>query len=434
MIKNLLKKINDIELRWYHYLLVFVFSFFLIMIRRLDMFAYPQFWAEDGTVWFEDAFNTGFILPLLTPVAGYLQTISRLGGAFSLLFSPDHSPLIFNLIAITVKILPILFIFSNRFKKILPGLWSKILIALVYIALPNTSEVFVNLTNAQWHLAILAFLIIVATPSTKKYWRIFDGFFIALSCLSGPFCVFLFPVVVINYYWADKEKRKLLKINYLIFFLFSFLQFLFIVNNAFSARGVQEHRYSLGILIKLVSGQIFTASLIGKEGYAELYTTTLHYNDLVSKLFSFLTFITGISILLFSYIKGSRVLKLFIIFCFTTFTFALIRPMVPSGEIYSQWYIMSIPGNALRYFFFPMLAFLMSVIFLLGQKEKRIKIIGIIILVIFVWGTKYEFFYKPWPDLEYKKQIQKIERLQPGEMLEIEAIPKFWRKTKIYKK
>jgi hypothetical protein len=197
---------------------------------------------------------------------------------------------------------------------------------------------------------------------------------------------------------------------------------------------IQESRYSVGMFIKLITGQIYVASLIGQKGYS-LFLNYLHgLHNYISNLIIIFIFIVGSAITIFSFLKGRKELKVFIIFCLTTFAFSLIRPMVPSNEALSQWQIMAMPGSATRYYFLPMIAFLISVIFLINKKNiLPIRLVGLFILTIFVLGLQFEFFYAPWTNYNYKNQIKELQYKHAGEYMEIQIIPGQY-KIKLYKK
>lgn len=423
------------HLRWYHFIGVFVVSATLITLRRPDIFLYPQFWAEDGGYWFKDAYNGQIFASLFTPMAGYLQTISRLAGAVTTLFPLSYAPLVFNVLAITIKILPILFILSERFRSVIPSLKTKIALIAMYIALPNTNEVFVNITNAHWHLALLSILILMAKPSENKWWKIFDGFFVALMCLSGPFCIFMIPAALLRYIYSPLDERKRLRYIYIIFSFFTGVQLITMVaGNVLGARQIQENRYSLDAFIKLVAGQIYIASLVGEKGYAFFLEYLQHVNVYIRVLFMYLIFVVGTAIMTFSFLKNGKELKAFVIFCVSTFAFSLVRPMViVTGEL-SQWQIMTLPGNATRYYFLPMLAFLVSVIALFSKKNSlQVKLLGVCISLVFIVGVVFEFFYPPWPNYYYQDQVRAFEQQPVGSFADIQIVPSIY-KMRLYKK
>ena len=152
--------LNKLAERRFFYLVSSAVSFLIIFSRRPDAILNPQFWAEDGRVWYADAYNQGVIYSFFTPEAGYYQTISRLVAVFAQIFPLGYAPLFFNLAAIFVKILVVNFLLSSRLSNLIPSLAGRMLLAFIYLAMPHSHETNANLTNAQWHLAMLSFLII----------------------------------------------------------------------------------------------------------------------------------------------------------------------------------------------------------------------------------------------------------------------------------
>ncbi|NET62611.1 MAG: hypothetical protein F6K47_42925 [Symploca sp. SIO2E6] len=152
------------DLTWKLRCLILFIAVAIVVSRRPDVVFNAQFYAEDGRVWYADAYNLGAIPSLFLPYAGYLTTIQRLGGAVSQIFPFLWAPLVFNLIAIIIQILPAILITSSRFSVLIPNRYSRLFLAFLYLALPNSIEIHANLTNTQWHLAIVAYLVVAATP------------------------------------------------------------------------------------------------------------------------------------------------------------------------------------------------------------------------------------------------------------------------------
>ena len=74
-------------LRWYWQLAGVCAAIALIFSRQPDAFLHAQFFAEDGKVWFADAYNSGWFTSLFRAQDGYFQTLPRLAAALSLLCS-----------------------------------------------------------------------------------------------------------------------------------------------------------------------------------------------------------------------------------------------------------------------------------------------------------------------------------------------------------
>src|SRR5438876_1065373 len=64
---------------------VIILCIVLAISRRPDVIFHAQFWAEDGAVWYTDAYHKGLIHPLLQTYAGYLGVVQRLFAGTSLL-------------------------------------------------------------------------------------------------------------------------------------------------------------------------------------------------------------------------------------------------------------------------------------------------------------------------------------------------------------
>src|ERR1700733_6052297 len=135
-------------------IVVFVAVLVAIFSRLPGALLHPQFFAEDGWVWYQQAYNLGWLRSLLITQAGYLQTLPRLVADLTLLFPMQWAPLIMNLAGAVVQALPVTALLSRRCIPWGP-LPVRMLMSAVYIAIPNAPEVHIVLTNAMWHLAVL---------------------------------------------------------------------------------------------------------------------------------------------------------------------------------------------------------------------------------------------------------------------------------------
>jgi len=163
----------------------------IVILRRVDVVTYPQFYAEDGVFWFSEAYQAkNPIDPFFVPKQKYFQTVSRVGGYLGNLIEIGQAPLVFNLFAIAFQILPAMFFLSSRFRELISKFYLRFLIGLGYLLILGAGETHANLTNVQWRLALLMFLIIIAPESKKIGWKIFDSVMLLLAGLSGPFVFF----------------------------------------------------------------------------------------------------------------------------------------------------------------------------------------------------------------------------------------------------
>src|SRR3546814_175796 len=113
------------------------------------------------------------------------------------------APLVFNLAAIMVQILPVMLLNGGRGRALVPSSTARLVLSVLYIAQPYTAEVHANLTNAQWHLAVSAALLCCLDGWQSWRQAVFDVALVVLSCLSGPFCILLLPCVA----WLAYRRR-----------------------------------------------------------------------------------------------------------------------------------------------------------------------------------------------------------------------------------
>jgi hypothetical protein len=173
------------------HLLVFLTAAAIVVSRRPDALFNAQFFAEDGAVWFPDAYNFGFRCLVLTN-GGYLHTLTRLIALLSVLFPFIAAPVVMNLCALFVQVLPANLFLSDRFSQI-PMVW-RLLWAFLYVALPDSFEIDANITTIQWHLALTACLVLFALPAKSWGWRVFDIATLVLISVDGPLGILLVPV------------------------------------------------------------------------------------------------------------------------------------------------------------------------------------------------------------------------------------------------
>lgn len=178
--------------------IVIALSIGLILYRKWDSFSNPQFWAEDGAVFFQGAHELG--LPsLLRPYAGYHHFLQRLlAYAASLLFDWSWLPLVYASLSLAAPVLIIGLIHSPRFQ--LGGDPLRAFLSLSLALAPiHEAEVFGNLTNIHWILALIYPILMSASPSdpAQARWPRFELIVLLLIGLTGPFSVLAAPFFVL---------------------------------------------------------------------------------------------------------------------------------------------------------------------------------------------------------------------------------------------
>jgi hypothetical protein len=172
---------------------LFAIAFALLVLKSPDALTLPQFWAEDGAVFFEQQLYRSWP-PLLTPYAGYLHTAPRLVAWASSGLDPVFAPLAYNVAAITIDALCIAFV-SMRLKPWF-SCWP---VVLSFFVLPTAGDIFGSLTNVQWFMqfALAAACFTPGPIAGSKSLRMAGYIGLGIAALTGPFSLLVGAVAVV---------------------------------------------------------------------------------------------------------------------------------------------------------------------------------------------------------------------------------------------
>lgn len=417
MISKLFDKTEEV-LNAHPYLvmcLVLIISAALIISRRPEAISNPQFWAEDGN-WFSGAYNsfsTGLnpFTSMFVTYGGYFVVVYRLVASISLVLPFKYVPLFFSLCALGFQLLPLVLINSKRLNKIIPYRSLAIAISLLYVSVPNSSEVFLNLTNVQWPLGIAAFLVLIASKSNKILWKIFDLFVLIATGLAGPLVILLLPIS--GYLWVS-AKTAWHKRNLIIVSVLSGVQILAIFFLSEGGRANGQPNASIFKFIKMIVGQVFTGGIFGEKSVDYLYSN-------IPVLY--ITF--GLMLCVFIYIlkNGSKWLKLLNIYG-VLIVVSMLASLKPSSA-YDVWGTLTTPGEGQRYWFIPIVIWISTLVWLaLNAKFRPFKYLAAaLLLCLVVFGIPRDWQLPKYPDLQFPAYAQKLESAPKGSLVVIPINP-----------
>lgn len=160
----------------------------ILAARRPDLVRSPQFWAEDGTIFFLQAHTQG-AGALLEPYAGYLHMVLRLVAWLGAALDPVLVPALYLAAAGGLTLYVAARTQSERFPFRPSPLY-----ALAVVLVPDAYEVLLTLTNLQWVLAGGLVLVLISREPERDAQRWHDAVAVALLGLTGPFVVVLLPL------------------------------------------------------------------------------------------------------------------------------------------------------------------------------------------------------------------------------------------------
>jgi hypothetical protein len=408
-------------------LAVFAVAFLIICLRRPDAVLNAQFYAEDGVVHYRDAYYFG-AHSLFQPYGGYFQIVPRLAGLFAQLFPFAIAPLIMNLIAIAVQVLPLSVFLSSRFSNVKFG--TRLLASAIYLALPNSFEINATLTNVQSHLVLLACLLLLAEQASTRVWKVFDVISLVLTSLSSPMGILLLPVAALRW-WNTGATWSAACFGFLL--PGSLIQTISVLFH-WHSREATHYSFSgqpiinggalganLHYFVSILGRQVFLSSLLGLQSQG--WILKLHH---AGALEVFATLI-GLSVLIYAVRRGPTELKLFILYAAAVLALALMNPLAGPPD-HPQWYWLSQPGCGNRYYFLPMLAFLSSLVWLATRRNsaRRLRFLGLALLLLLPIGIYRDWHYPPFINLRFQQFAQTFEKVPAGARVMIPINPGWW--------
>lgn len=383
----------------------------LLLLRSPGSLIHPQFWAEDGALFFQDAFNQGFLATALQPASGYLHSFPRLVAGLSLLFPMELAPLVFNLAAFGTQLLPALYLLSPRIDHLIPSFPARVGAALLLISLPASHETHVNITNAHWHLALAALLILVAKPAATRGVRVFEALVAGVYSLTGPFSILFLPLLAPRLLGVARRVRPARsETAALVIAAGALIQLGFAAGSArIGTAAVPTGSLSLQEVAAVVSMHAFFNTLFGSSGLASFYQSVPPIGYGLGLLaLAFLLFI----------VARNRVWPLVMLFWLAALTIAL-SFLFPLNDL-RYWLH---PRAGPRYFLFACV-FVTFALLHLAFAARRFKGLGRVLLaVVVVVGIPADFFHPPQPDVHWADQVSVFRSLPAGAKLSVPVLP-----------
>lgn len=401
-------------LRPWHHVGIFLLSCAVVVSRRPDALLHPQFWAEDGIVWFANAYNIGWWRALFRTEVGYFQTLPRLGAALALLVPLRFAPLMMNLIALAVQALPVNLLLANRSRE-WGSLRMRAAFAAMYLALPNCPEICANITNAQWVLAFSVFLILVSDPVASILVRAFDLLVVLLCGLTGPFCFFLLPVAVFTVW---KKRNRQLRTSIVSLGVCSIIQAYGLLVLGTAQRSSANLGAGVAGFIRIIAGNIYIGALFGPS-HAALARGTWSFVSLV-----FIALVgTG---MIAAAVRGASLpMKTFAVFVLVILAAELISPSSYDSMNTPKWRLIE-GASAIRYWFLPSLLFLWSLVLGIKRRSASLKVCSAVIITMFCFGAAIRWSRPPFTDTQFSEMARSFEASSPGTTKTFPENPEGW--------
>lgn len=160
----------------------------ILALRAPDSWLHPQFWAEDGAVFFAQA-QADPIQAFSVAYAGYWHVGPRLAAAAAAAAPVNWAPLAMAAAGAAIVGITAGLVASPR-STVPGGAFMAILIVLA----PHDGEIFANSVNMQWFMAISLFILPFLRPPETRWGGAVEAFYVVVCGLSGPFSILLSPI------------------------------------------------------------------------------------------------------------------------------------------------------------------------------------------------------------------------------------------------
>jgi len=283
--------------------------------------------------------------------------------------------------------------------------------AILYLALPNTMELDASIEEGQWHLALLACILVLACPPAARSWRIVDIAVILLSGLSGPFGVILLPIALV-FWWFRRERWRLIVLATIG--VSAIIQLSALLTTASATRSHATLGATPKLFIQLLAGQVYLAAILGESG------VQIHRRLIVLAAAA----VSGTLMVTYCFLKARLEWKLLIAFCALVFAASLKSPM--ASFTVPQWQALR-GASGIRYWFFPMLGFVWALTWCATTSGNSFfRFAGAAGLLVMCVGITNDWRYPPSTDFHFQRYAQQFAYATPGTLVTIPIVPDGW--------
>jgi hypothetical protein len=278
--------------------------------------------------------------------------------------------------------------------------------------MPST-ELNVDITTAQFHLLVLAFLVVVAAEPKRWYWKAFDVAVVLLCGLSGPFAYILLPVAALWFILRRQPFTLVLCFTLLVTIPVQ------VYADLTSPRLHVPLGASLHNLLLIVSDRIILAGLFAEEGGTHVFLAGTRHGTLLSAL----TFLLALPIVAYAAWRAPLPLKMFGLTALAVAASGLAAPLVSNTG--NAWAIMTVTRAGERYFLLAQVAWVITLLWAATRLPRPWMQRSALALcaVAFTSGLITAWRYQPFQDYHWAQEAREIMRAAPGTKLVLPIPP-----------
>ena len=235
--------------------LFFFFIFVLLFTRNSEAILNAQFYAEEGTEFFRNAYEQKNIFSIYME---YCHVIPNIVAYFCVKLSVLYSPLLFHVSALIINTY-CCFYFSLKYCDVIVENKNMRRITSIFMACnPISHEILGTLTNIQWYLNI--YVIIYIFSNTQNKFKYYNLTFIILCFLTSPTLVLIVPILFFKTFKLFLSYKERTTLGLLIL---SYHAILFVIKPSWSAHNISNLKDQSLIDYILLTFELITTRIIG---------------------------------------------------------------------------------------------------------------------------------------------------------------------------
>ena len=309
-------------------------------------------------------------------------------------------------------------IYLNGLSSIFEKEYQRVILCLVYVAMPNSFEVSLNLTNSNWRLALLSILILIAKTPKTKWQALVDTSIFTMTCLTGPFAIFLLPFAL---YKLFTERNKF-NVSFLSISIVGLIIQGYFVRQSKTTLFPRGIFYAAKELIKVFNGQVIIGAILGMNTYNKIYKYSI-WNDkyLQISIFLFGAFLFG-----WVFFKSNSAIRCLILFGLIIMASGnlSIRP----GET-SAMSLMTAPGSSVRFEYILIFSFFVSILWLIFNDRNLImKTIAVALLLLAATiGIPGDWFFPAFSSYDFYHYVAIFNKAKKDSIVSFPIYPEPWK-------
>lgn len=294
--------------------------------------------------------------------------------------------------------------------------WARALVGLGYLLLPSF-ELNVTVTNAQWHLAILAVMVLAAAPAVSLAARAFDILVLSASGLSGPFAVVLLPAALARLATVRERRGWYASLSGILLATLA-------IQGVAVLLGHRDLVAQLGIsfrnAVTIVADRVVLPGTFAEEGHAHLFTAGAPHAQTLATVIT----LVALAVVVFALARGGASFRIFVLACFAITGICLLAPIATPPGL-TAWASLATSDGRERYFLTAEVAWFVCLVWAISRIPWRpvVPAAATALAAAFLSGLLASWQYAPYTDFHPALYTAKLRAAASGTTVAVPINP-----------